>query len=354
MRGNLFAVSVVLIIALQLAACVATPTISPTATPAPTLTETPQPTITPSATASPTPTETATQTPTVTPSPLPTKQVLLSFEIMPGDGGHFSMYYNGAFMLDLVMFVDGQVIQKQYDKLSQSDTFVESKLSVSQMCKLLTQIKQSGFFDAPGDGSKFIEDPIYKFDATTVHSMGEGGYSIVVDAERYREVSIYSGYKNYLIPQIKTTFDLLKNYQMPNSVTYYQPKFVLLAIEPYVGDDVNIQPYYKSTPVPQKWPSNLPPIEKLIENAFNQQIMRGNNPATGPNMIYEVVLEGEAVKTLMNLYNNRLDVKQFETPNANYFIALRPILPNESYNSLNDYQGKKTGKNTQPPFTCPN
>jgi hypothetical protein len=354
-KTKLLVLGVFLMLVLELEACALKPTIAPSITALPTtfqvvtqtLTSTPTLTITPSATALPTAFQIVIQTPTNIPTPLPAKQVILSFGV--GVGGNNYSYYFGDNIPDLLLFSDGEIIQRQFDDNHKEPAwFAENKLTTPQICLLFAQIKKLGYFDVPGDGTLWNLDPIYKSDKDIPLLWDAPNYVIDIYANMNKRVIIYSRYVPYLVPEIKRTLNLLENYKLPNSITPYQPKSVLLLIQPEAS--IRRPVSGRPIPAPEVWPSSLPSLESLIKDNLNA----GYLEIPGASVtFYTSLIEGKDVKTLMKLYNNRLDVKQFSTPSGNYFVILRPLLPNETLSTLND-PNISFGKTFKPPFACPN
>ncbi len=301
------------------------PTLQPTLINSPQNTATPLPTTTPSYTPTMTIVATATPVPTTTPfltvTAMPTvdiKTVFLEYSSGGGDGGSETDVYYGRDTPNVVIYTDGQVIiseRKENDRY-----FLEAWASTDEMCNLLAQLIDTGFFST--------YDPIYAFDETTQYSDGAGYGIMIANGPLPQRWDFYGPYRDYLIPPLKQSYELFKNYR-PDGATYYIPERLILWVEADAdspAESANIAP----------WPEALPPITQLWQDPLN----------------HEVLVEGEAVAAIMTLFDYRLASKRFVDEGVQYEIILRPLLPNENpYPTLGFY-----GTYTQTfnlPFDCP-
>lgn len=203
----------------------------------------------PSRTPEPTLTNTPVPPTTATPTLLPTKDVLLQFGVFGGDGGSLSDFYFGRDIPTLVLYSDGQLLIQKED--IGGVWFEETILTTPQICSLLLEVENTGFFEA--------EDSIYNFDDSTQYSDGGTDFIIQVNGKRHKTVSIYYSYVPYLILEIKRALNLESNYSPPPNMTYYQPQHMLLWIEQGLGDSVYLPP----DPTSQPWPANISSLDIL-------------------------------------------------------------------------------------------
>lgn len=300
-----------------------TPTLLPTHTPSPLPTATPShtPTITPSHTPTHTPTAIPTTTPfpTVTAPPtIETKTVFLQFGSMGGDGGSDTDLYYGRGMPELVIYTDGQVLLQEGDwrNLYYLETFISS----IEMCGLLEQLQDLGFFE--------VYDPQYAFDETTQYSDGAPEVAVQVHGALSQSLFAYAPYIPYLVSPLKQSYDLIHNYR-PFSNTYYIPERIVLWVETSEALPENTLP----------WPDTLPNILDLWKGPLNS----------------EVVVEGEFVASIMQLFNYRITSQWFMDEGQAYQIILRPLLPNETpYPQLQYYLSQYGLQSFNLPFDCPN
>lgn len=293
------------------------PTSSPIeATNTPLLTYTPSPTQTP--TPSTTPMPTATETPT--PTPIPTKQVLIQYGIFGGDGGYNTDFYLGRDTPDLVIYTDGQLLIRNFSDEGSGDWFMETTLTISQICSLLSRIEQTGFFSIQGNGTYEEYDPIYQFDDSVMYSGGAPDYVIQINGERHKYVTIYRPYEPYLIPEVRATLEIIRNIIRDYSsteLTVYKAKYLLLWIEKGKGRAAYVTP----VPTPQIWPVEFPPLETLLRNENETQVF----------------VEGDYVEPILSLFGDRFTDKLFKAEGQTYYVIARPLLPHETPQQFSVY-----------------
>lgn len=298
-----------------------TPTLLPTHTPSPLPTATPShtPTITPSHTPTHTPTATPTTTPfpTVTAPPvIATKAVFLQFWLTGGDGGHPAYSYNP----NLVIYTDGQVILQERSPQTNRGYFVETTISNTEMCSLLSQLENNNFFDAPVE--------IYAFDETTQYSDGAPYFMIQVNGPITQEIGIYSRYTDYLIEPIDVSYNLVSAFH-PQTNSLYLPERLLVWIQKVDPLDVGDQ-------IIEPWPTSLPSIAEFWQDQTNPKL----------------VIQGEFITPLMTLFDYQINRKLFEDGGVIYDIILRPLLPHEiPYDFPGGYYEPQS---FELPFDCPN
>lgn len=294
---------------------------SPTSTSTTTFTATPTNAPIPSNTPTQTATSTVTPSPTVTPpSTIVTKTVFLQYGGTGGDGISNTDVYYGVGMPNLVIYTDGQVILGEGDW--QERYFRETAISPNEMCHLLDQLQDLGFFET--------YDPIYAFDETTEYSDGVGSDIIHINGPLSKRLAFYRLYKDYLIPPLKQSAEFVTQYR-PSTNTYYMPDRVVLWVETATGS----QP--ENTAV-RLWPDTFPPITELWQDPING----------------EVLVEGDLVAPMMELFDYRMSGEWFSDEGAVYHVILRPLLPNESpYPQLWHYHDYDL-ESFNLPFDCPN
>jgi hypothetical protein len=342
----------VLLIAILLASCTPNVTSAPTKTavsiatftPSPTLIPTQTPTKTPSPTFTSQPSSTSTPKPKATSTPLPTKEVLLQFGIFGGDGGQRTDYYFGRDTPKLILYTDGQLlIQKEDDN---GKWFMETTLSVSQMCSFLSQVEKAGFYSLEFNNSSEpaypTDNPIYKFNDTAQFSEGGSYYVIQVNGPKPRQIYVYSHYVQYLIPEARRVFNLFNNYSPPSKLTDYQAQYMLLWIEKGPGDSI----YSTPAPIQQTWYADLPSIDELE----NDNIEALAYPDDHTNQISQVLVEGEYIKPIFEVFGNRLAYKLFQTENSEYYVIPRPLLPHEPLYDISPFP--QASKEFDLPFKC--
>jgi Tol biopolymer transport system component len=257
------------------------------------------PTATPTLTAVPTqpPTAIALPLPPLKPSPTvtpdyrvyETKPIFLFYGSAGGDGGLNTDKYFGRGTPDLIIYGDGQV-------LISHPGFMETHLTPVEMCALRSEIKATGFMNP--------HDVIF-----TEHtdSMGAGSWQVQVEDTYY---SFYSDDMPYLVDDLARGFELIRNYQPPGTLTTYIPNYLVLWID-------QMEPEGDEPPL--AWPPELPSLSKLWAERN-----------VTPNGQSEILIEGEWVLPIYELFSYQLTQKFFQEGNTTYGLISRPILPHET------------------------
>jgi|SRR5579859_194144 len=310
------------------------PVASPTTTPAsatvisPTSTARPGATTTASITAAPSPTLSSTPTatssarpgPSQTPSPtsIATKQVLLQFGEFTQ---HTGAYFGPVFERDLpqiVLYTDGELlIAGSYPEYS------KTMLSTSDICSLLQQIANTGFFQVNGTGVLGKDDPIYNFGATPAPLvLGPSINAIQVNGNPAKFVGFYPAYEEYVINPIKLVLRLLKTYR-PTGLRPYIPTRLLLWVETVQRGDQS---------QPRIWPENLPALADWLGGApYNLALV-----------------QGDLVEPMLKLPQSHAVV--YTDQGQEYSVVMRPLLPHETLDK-NDF-GPTGAVTFDLPFKC--
>lgn len=253
-------------------------------------------------TPSPTPSPTAPTLPTLTPAV--TKPVIVSHELVWGDGGWdggMSFYFQ-LNLPYLILYKDGQLIVKN------NDVLYEKPLSDREIKSFLNRIRRAGFFSIkPPESLIFHEEmPIYKFPPEAQFSEGASGELLfVADGNESNQINIYRPYKQYFTPQMQTLYDLFANFPL-NGFRIYIPKQLVLWVEKSNGEG-----YYLFTPKPAiEWPNNLPALEEFGMG--------------------HIVIAEDLIPRVMAAFSYKLGGRVFIENGQTFFVVLRPLLPNES------------------------
>jgi hypothetical protein len=287
-----------------------TPTLtaSPTAAPTPSVTLSLTPFLTdiltlvvaePSATTNSTPTLTGTPTPipTVTPTAYPTKTVLMAIGTEGGDGASGYKYLSAP---EIVIYTDGQVVWKE-GGFGSGSFLMESTIATAEMCNLLAQFSDSGFFQET--------ETIYAFDETTQFSEGASNYTIQINGPQLGYQRIYVPYAPYLVESVATGFNLLLNYRPANAQPYNPSRLVMSIYRVPTSADV-------SWVVPEPWPDGLPTLAQLQPDSAN----------------YDMLIEGELMTTIMDVFgqNQLYNEHWYLVEGRLYNLIVRPLLPHET------------------------
>jgi hypothetical protein len=263
----------------------------------------------------------------------------MQFGIYGGDGGFSTDAYFGRDTPLWVLYTDGQLIVRKFDKnsggvaetrLDDNGVWLEeTTLTVPQMCSLLSRIESTGFFQIQGDGSG-ESDPIYTYAGTT--PLGDGGseYIFQVNGQPHKLIHIFKYYVPYLVPDAKAAFNQFSKYTAPAKLIPYQAHYALLWIEKGKGPLA----YATPAPVAQDWPSDLPSIESLSENKVETPWYVDESDR---EQVSQVLIQGKVVQPILRLFNNQLTGKLFNTNDGEYYVIARPLLPHESPGTLSSY-----------------
>jgi len=241
--------------------------------------------------------------PTAKPSQEAASSVLVQLGRCCGDvGSRESFLLGGCCASELVIYPDGQIILMEGEYGAYN--FVEAELTKDEMCNLLSQIEASGFLQITGTGQLMERDSIYRFDEAAQYSEGAGGYFIQVNGDPPKAVFIYSRYAEYLVPEVRSVYDLLSRYR-PQGVKPYVPEGLLLwaSAGGTTGAEVS----------PMEWPTHLPSLAELLEGRSEG----------------DVVIEGELASAIWELFNGTLSEREFIDGGKQYTVIARPLLPHE-------------------------
>lgn len=291
-------------------------------------------TATPRPTSTPNPTRTHTPMPTPIFTPWPTKEVLLQFGVFGGDGGWETYTFIGRDTPKLILYTDGQLIVKKEDE--NGVWFEETMLTTPQMCSLLVQIENSGFFNLEVDNSSEAgiptANPIYKFDDSTQFSEGGPNYIMQVNGPHPRQIHIYYQYVEYLSPEARRVFNFFNNYSPPSTLNDYHVQYLLLRIEEGLGYSV----YETPAPTIQTWPADLPSLEMLEKDKVETELS-AYLPQNSRDKISQVLVKSELVEPIFEAFGSRLAYTLFQSEDSVYYVAARPFLPHETLNSFSSF-----------------
>ena len=257
--------------------------------------------------------------------------MLLELQYFPGDGGgYFGLPFDRT-TPPIVLYTDGEFF------IERDDWYLETTLSSAQMCTLLQQIANTGFFKVPGTGALGRDDPIYNFAATRELIEGASGQGIQVNGNPAKFVGIYSPYKDHVIGPIKAVLRLLNNYR-PAGLKPYKPNRLLMVVDEGRSLFDELQPYHANqptaTPQVQVWPAQLPPLADLW----------------GGITYHQVFIQGDLIEPLLNL-NLPKHIGVFTDRGQEYSLIMRPLLPDETLDP-SDYGYSSGAAQFDLPFQC--
>jgi len=225
--------------------------------------------------------------PTITPdydAPDP-KSIFLFFGAVGGDGNPSLWRHSPS----LVIYTDGTTIF--WDK-ENSNTFLQTSLTPSEMCELKQEIEDSRFSKRSGSG-KYYTEPL----------PGYGAPNIVVQFEETYYAFDSSNIQN-LVDDLQPGFNRLANFHPPEPYEPYRPTHIALTVHNVGPDEDDIV---------ELWPDHLPSIAELGLDAETD---------------YEL-FEGELLLQISNLFEGQLTSKFFKEGEQVYHIAHYPLLPHE-------------------------
>ena len=272
------------------------------------------PTPTPAIPATPLPTTTPTAQSTVTPIPLPllpmqpfptvtpdypfheTKPIFIFYGDIGGDG---SIPF-GRNTPSLVIYGDGQILKEVGDW--QTRIVMESYLTPDEMCDLREQIVATGFMEPHNEEEYYIQ-----------RGGGEGASYVEIQVED-TFYSFYTPDLQYLVDDLSNGAGIIAKFQPEQPFAPHIPERLLLWIEEWTPDDQTM---------PIVWPDTLPPLAELLANA---------DP-------YIVLLEGELVVPVFDLFSRQLSLHFFQDGEVTYGMLARPLMPHETYQNASKRLG---------------
>ncbi|MCB9422980.1 MAG: PD40 domain-containing protein [Ardenticatenaceae bacterium] len=270
---------------------------SPSHTPLPILPlPTPTPTTEPTQTHIPLPLASMTPFSTVTPdyTVQEPKSIFLLFGELGGDGG----LPIGHYAPSLVIYTDGQLIYMSRERHSR--IYLETYLLPSEMCRLKQEIEATGFLEP------------HEFDEYYTQTEGSEGASNVVIQLEDTFYSFYSPDIQYLKEDLHAGYEIIANYQPPESLKLYTPTYLALLIDQLEPDDGSI---------PITWPTNLPPITELQLNPEEHVIL----------------IEEGLVESILDLFMYQQTSGYFQDGKNIYFIFPYSLLPHETLRQFSNY-----------------
>jgi hypothetical protein len=199
------------------------------------------------------PTKTLAETPSAVPISTagPAREVLLEFGSTGGDGGTSYDVFFGRDVPSVVLYADGLLImteQETHDQMS----FLHKQLTDSEICDLLQAFSATGFFEAPGTGQSYPDDPIYK--SNDYYGDGAGGTIIEINGPRNKFVWIYRPAIDNLVPPVAAANMVATSYR-PSGLQPFDSHRVIIIVERMPGED-----WLGPTPGPSApWSTDLPP-----------------------------------------------------------------------------------------------
>lgn len=267
-------------------------------------------------------------TPTLAPSPtpVPTKQIFLVYYGVMGDG-IITELYDGFMGVDsyttpnLIIYTDGQLLRRQ------GSWFIESQVSVTDMCDVYSRLEELGFFQE--------ESHVYNLTPTPDGGFPSGGPASAIEISGAPVTAHSTSPEDaYLVQNYLAAFDFVANYQFTNPYHNYWSDRLLLWIE-RVEENVP-----ENTEM--AWPDWTfdTPLDELLAG-------RGKG---------FVFIQG---KDIYQLQPYQMSSVHVVSDNGNKYVVLsRSLLPHESPEQLSDefllteWQSMPVAAYAELPFTC--
>jgi hypothetical protein len=289
---------------------VSTSTQTVTHTPQHTVTATAVPTMTPTSISIslrpsiPLPLPSMTPFPTITPDYQvhPSKPVFLSYGFYGGDGGSNTDFLFGRQTPNLIIYGDGHTLFRD-GIYRESITFLETFITPAEMCELRQQLEDIGFLQRHST-----------FFTQREGGMGAGEMRIQVENVLY---AFYWRDVPNLIEELAAGVQLIEGYRPVQPLAPYSPTYLMLWMEEEPPDE---------TVSPATWPSNLPSLAELWSRRGQSRISE--------NL---VLVEGEAVIPVFELFSRQLTRKVFQEGDTIYSLIARPLLPHETPRQIGYY-----------------
>lgn len=254
---------------------------------------------------------TATSSPTAVPIE---QQILIEYNIGSGDGTPPQLFFLGVAMPEFVLYMDGRLLVNIVEnsmKDSESNWYLEARLTPSEMCALLDAVENTGFFDVTGGGgySYEQEDPIYEFGDFQNFSDGAPYATFIVNGPIPKSVHIYTPYWDFVTEEVKAMRALLDQFST-RATERYQPEQLMLWVEEGVPE------WFELVIASQPWPDDLPELSQL---AAQQAQAEG----------YGGFLINDGFEPLLELLDYRMKYGLFVEAGKEYLVVARQLLPHE-------------------------
>ncbi len=242
------------------------------------------------------PTQLLTLEPASLPSPFANNDVLISFIRDASDGmDEISSCLNAFDTYRFVLDQDGHLIR--FDETH----YVETRISQTEIDKLLSEIDATGFSSLTGDGDQYIPNaPPPSFKNTW-------GGSITVNK---KTITITPGQSDYLVEAVIKTLAIIENYK-PKNLQLYAPEGITLWV--FLEENLILGP---ANPTPE------PPVLKWSIDEIDLA-----NLAMGPFTNQPQMIKGETLAFLLRQVKTVPAFRRVEQNGQSYYVLVCPNFP---------------------------
>ncbi len=204
----------------------------------------------------------------------------------------------------LVLYADGRLLRASKD----GEQMLEAWLTQQQICDLLYQVEETGFFDFVQGPFPYVTDvsmvqiTVNAWRSRTVYTTG------LIEVVRPEQITPSPDESD--MPLVRTYFTLLD--YLPVDLQPYQPDRLVLSIE-----EVEKDRYQYTEPIP--WPLTALQLSELADRAVHPW--------------NDLVLEGDEMAALLNLFPTGTGGGIYQEGTRYYSLHSRPLLPLESLRS---------------------
>jgi len=201
---------------------------------------------------SPSSTNTLTPEPTSTPKPFSKDDVLVSYTRYGGDGmDEITSCLNAYYSYRFVLYRDGRLI------VFDETRYLETRITQTEIDKLLSEIDATGFSSLIGDGDQYIQS------APTPSFINGWGSSITIIE---KTIGITDTQSNYLVEPVIHTLNIIDNFR-PQNLKPYVPESITLWV--YSEQNSPIENFYP-TPDPSvlNWSTDSIELGQLVVDPF--------------------------------------------------------------------------------------
>jgi hypothetical protein len=224
-------------------------------------------------------------------------------------GENFYSYFSPP--PDVVIYSDGRQV------LWHEGYLYERYLSNKELCTLLTEIEDSGFFD-------YTSQQYKQFYESNQLKQAPENFSMTINAWKSNTLQLSSF--PFLYSQHKGEIEWPAALSVPyERLTEYDPKSMHLYIPDRIAVHIVEDPQLGTEVETSVWKSTTPSLSELIER-YDEMATPASESSEG-----EIILVGEESKSVLEQFDNNpwSGPSIFEINGTSYLVAIRALLPYE-------------------------
>ena len=233
----------------------------------------------------------------------------LVIAILERGGESFYTYFSPP--PDAVIYSDGRQI------IWHEGYLYERYLSSKEVCTLLTEIEDSGFFD-------YTSQQYKQFYESNQMKPAPENFSMTIDAWKSNSLQLNSF--PYWFSQFKDKIEWPAALSVPyEQLTRYDPASMHLYIPDRIAVHIEKDPQLGTDIESAVWKSTTPSLSALIER-YNEMATPASESSEG-----EIILSGEESKRILEQFDNNPwgGLRIFVVNSESYLVAIRALLPYE-------------------------